>query len=520
MVAMNNTQNDHIENDRSHDNNSIKLAMKDMQKSRDKLQRAQLLAGIGSFEYLPEDKMIILSGEACACLGLASDQTVLEIQDFCKDIRDGQYNQFCDMLVNLSDGVDDTSHFVFKGGDKTDRYIEVIIDAPSGTIEGSVSGVFRNVTKIKEAEIARNDTAQAFETVFYNAKTAIVVVNLKGNIIDFNESAVGMLGYSAQELKQLHSVHLLHEEDIMVASKIFAKFINSAGKVNSVDYRVKNKDGESIDVLVNFEMVIGHEGEKIFIFLNDIRSIKDMERKHLDQERMLIQQSKMATLGEMVALIAHQWQQPLNSIAMIVQMLDELIEVDEENRNMLEKSIESVLGQVTFMSNTMDDFRNFLKPSNTKCDFFIDKMMQDVVRLYRPQLRHYDINCEIFYQCESIKQSKVHGYENELKNVILNFLTNSRDAIEANGVKNGDVNIVLEEDDGKIIICIEDNGGGMPDNIMNNIFDPYVSSKGDKGTGLGLYMAKLIIKDRMDGDINLANTDRGLRICVSLNKVE
>jgi PAS domain S-box-containing protein len=519
MVDMRDTNEDFVSKNRDYEGDSLSLAMKDMQRSRDRLQRAQLLAGIGSFEYLPEDKLIVLSDEACACLGIEDGENVFEIEDFCKNIRQGHNNQFCDAIANISEGDDYDIQFIYRGSSKRDKHIEVIIDHPANTIEGSVSGVFRDITRMKEAEIAKNVNTQAFETIFSNAKIAIIVLNLKGYITDYNTSALNLFGYTSEEMTKMHSVNLLFEDDVLGASKMFAKFINSAGRINSVDYRVKGKNGEKIDVLVNFEMVIGHEGEKIFVFLNDLRGIREMERKHIDQERMLIQQSKMATLGEMVALIAHQWQQPLNSIAMIVQMLDELIEVDEKNRTMLIKSIDSVIAQVDFMSNTMNDFRNFLKPSNQKCDFNLDKVVQDVVKLYRPQLRHYGMNCEIFYDDEEIKKAEVHGYENELKNVILNFLTNSRDAIESRGISKGEVHIVLSEIDGVIRICIEDNGGGMPEEVMSRIFDPYVSTKGDKGTGLGLYMAKLIIKDRMHGDIHVRNTDRGACICIMLDRV-
>ncbi|ADD68778.1 PAS/PAC sensor signal transduction histidine kinase [Denitrovibrio acetiphilus DSM 12809] len=498
---------------------SASLAMKDMQKSRDKLQRTQLLAGIGAFEYLPEEKIIILSDEACAALGADPDGNILDINDFCKNIKQGQYNSFCNMLENFqTDELLGNIEFIYKGVDKQDRHVEVILEEPGHIIEGSVSGVFRNITRMRQAEIEKSVTAQAFETIFSNAKIAILVLNLKGYIIDYNNSALDLLGYTSEEMHKMHSAMLLHENDIMGAGRIFAKFINSAGKVNSLDYRIKISNGEIIDVLINFEMVIGAEGEKIYVFINDISNIRDMERKHIDQERMLIQQSKMATLGEMVALIAHQWQQPLNSIAMIVQMLDELIEVDEPNRKMLVKSVESVMAQVSFMTNTMGDFRNFLKPSDVRENFKIERVVQEVVRLYRPQLRHYDMNCEIYFSSENVKKAEVCGYENELKNVILNFLTNSRDAIEnVKGVK-GVVHIFVSEDEEKVHICIEDNGGGIPDHIMKRIFDPYVSSKGDKGTGLGLYMAKLIVKDRMNGDIHLENTDIGLRICISFKK--
>lgn len=498
--------------------NSISLAMKDMVKSRDKLQRTQLLAGIGGFEYLPDEKLIIISDEACAVLGVCEGRNSYEIKEFCASIKKGGSSKFCEMLEQANSNTLDNIEFVFKDSSGEVRYIEVIVDQPESTIQGSISGVFRNITRTKKAELERAASSQAFSLVFDNSKIAILVINLKGYIIGFNKSALDLLEYTEEEMDKMHSSKLVHPEDVIEASKMFARFITSAGKINSLDYRVLAKSGRLIDVLVNFDMVIDPSGEKIYVFLNDITKIKEMESKNIDQERMLIQQSKMATLGEMVALLAHQWQQPLNSIGMTVQMLDELISVDEENRKLLVKSVENVMDQVSMMSDTMDDFRDFLQPSGDKTKFNLLKTLNDVVTLYRPQLRFYEIGCEIHFEDESIGSIEVEGYSNELKNVILNFLTNSRDAIvKSRGVK-GDIQVIIKDDGDKVHVIIEDNGGGMPECMLKDIFTPYVSSKGSKGTGLGLYMAKLIIKDRMHGDISVCNSDEGLRVSIWLNK--
>ncbi len=106
------------------------------------------------------------------------------------------------------------------------------------------------------------------------------------------------------------------------------------------------------------------------------------------------------------------------------------------------------------------------------------------------------------------------------KNVLLNFLTNSRDAIVASGIKKGNVEIIVSDLEDRVQVCVEDNGGGINEEMLSNIFDPYVSTKGENGTGLGLYMSKLIIKDRMGGDITIENTAEGLRVCVILDKCD
>jgi PAS domain S-box-containing protein len=498
---------------------SLIVAMKDLQKSKEKLLHLQKLAGIGGFEYLPEEKTIILSQEACVVLGIDASKLVYSIDEFCKLTRMGQYDKFYQKLLNINDFSDDTVEMLIKDDSRTIRYVEAIFESPSGVLADSITGVFHDITKKRRAEIFTKDRAEAFETVFENAKIAILVLNLKGEIIRNNKGAETLLGYSSGEMVNMHSVKLLQQEDIISAAKIFARFIHSAGRQNIVEYKVVKKDGEVIDVLANFEMIIGSEGERIYLFLTDISEIKRMEKKHIDQERMLIQQSKMATLGEMIALISHQWQQPLNSIAMIVQMLEELVEVDDANMKLLNKSVDSVMAQVSFMSSTMEDFRNFLKPANIKCDFEVYRVVNEVVELYRPQLKYYDIKCDIFVECDSLKKTKVNGYENELKNVFLNFLTNSRDAIEANNPSDGSIQIGIRDAGEDVTVCITDNGGGLKPEIASKIFDPYVTSKGDKGTGLGLYMAKLIVKDRMGGDIRITNLKDGLQICVVLKKL-
>jgi PAS domain S-box-containing protein len=498
---------------------SMAIAAKDMEKSREKLLLAQKIAGIGSFEYLPEERYIILSDEATDVLGLDPSIKAYSIEDFCKKIRTGRVELFCvDMQKAASGQLKDDIEFIIKCDNKENRYIEVFFEPPSSTVKGSVAGVFHNVTKRKTAELTRGAKAQEFETVLDNARLGIIVINLKGQVIQCNASAVNLLGYSESELKNLHGSVLLFEEDWSEANKIFARFINSAGKLNFMEYRLKHKSGKTVNVFVNFEMIIGPEGEKIYIFINDITERKEMERKNLDQERMLIQQSKMATLGEMVGLIAHQWQQPINSIAMIVQMLEELLDVDEKNAKMLAKSVESVMAQVSFMANTIDNFRHFLKPAYIMEDFNLLRVVNEVLNLYRPQLKHHNIDCDVFPHHDMVRKVEICGYENELKNVLLNFLSNSRDAIVANrNDGSGVVQVELSIEDDKVKLVVDDNGGGVDDELLKRIFEPYVTSKGKEGTGLGLYMAKLIVVDRMKGEILAENGNKGLRITLTFD---
>ncbi|PLX66080.1 MAG: hypothetical protein C0602_13190 [Denitrovibrio sp.] len=501
--------------------NSLNLALKETEKSKEQLLRIQRLVGVGAFEYLPDEEIIILSDEAVSVLGLSAELKYYPINVFGKKVKQGLHEKM-NVILKLAaeDKLKDNIQFTFRDDSKNNRHIEMLVEKHGGTVKGSITGVFREITKQKQAELSRKANTQAFEAIFFNSKIAILVLNLKGKIVDFNNSALELFGYTRNEMETINSVKLLVEEDIIDGGRIFARFINSAGKHNSFDYRLKKKNDEVFEVLINIEMTVTSEGEKIYVFINDITNLKKMERNNLNQERMLVQQSKMATLGEMVALIAHQWQQPINSIAMIAQMLEELIEVDEENSKMLNKSVESIMAQVLFMTNTMENFRNFLKPSGVSENFNLFKALKEVIGLYRPQLRHHNVDCELVVDDEKLKDAEVYGYENELKNVVLNILTNARDAIESHCPKKGQINMLLSQRDGKLKISIEDNGGGVSKELLNSIFTPYFSTKGDKGTGLGLYMSKLIITDRMHGIIDLENIEKGLRVNIYLQRVD
>jgi len=195
--------------------------------------------------------------------------------------------------------------------------------------------------------------------------------------------------------------------------------------------------------------------------------------------------------------------------------------VDEEAEQLIRKTVSSIVDQVKFMTDTVNDFRDFLKPSSVATEFRPSDAVMSVLDLYRPQLKYHNVKCGLFFESEELKKVTVYGYENEFKNVILNLCTNAKDALEQNQIDDAEIEIAFSTDDDckHVIISVEDNGGGFPADMMDKIFNAYISTKGEKGTGLGLYMSKLIIKDRMNGEISVKNTDQGAKISVTLENI-
>jgi len=232
-----------------------------------------------------------------------------------------------------------------------------------------------------------------------------------------------------------------------------------------------------------------------------------------DRDKMLLQQSKMASMGEMIGAIAHQWRQPLNSLALNIQFLEDLAEDKQLTSKTLEEFVNKNMQTIQFMSQTIDDFRNFFRKDKEMSEFDLKESIEKTILLQKAQLQDYNISLETHLQSIKIK-----GYKNEFMQVILNLISNAKDAIiekrEKLGEFKGKIIISNEKNDERVIIKIKDNGGGIPKDIQERIFEPYFTTKDEgKGTGIGLYMVKEII-ERMSGKIKIDNLENGVEFVI------
>lgn len=228
--------------------------------------------------------------------------------------------------------------------------------------------------------------------------------------------------------------------------------------------------------------------------------------KRREQEQILIQQSKLASMGEMINAIAHQWRQPLNGLVLLVQDLEDAFNHNELDKEYLHESVEKALQIAGFMSGTIDDFRNFFKPTKEAREFELGQSIDDVIKLISSQLKNNNITVVVNKPKEAVT---VWGYPNEFKQVIVNIMNNARQAIlQAKNSGTITVTIAVEPNSKKVIIC--DDGVGIDQNKAQKIFDPYFTTKLDSGgTGIGLYMSKIIIEKNMGGKLSLAPSEVG-----------
>ncbi|MEA3384625.1 MAG: response regulator [Campylobacterota bacterium] len=237
-------------------------------------------------------------------------------------------------------------------------------------------------------------------------------------------------------------------------------------------------------------------------------------KKELQQkDALLFQQSKFAALGEMIGNIAHQWRQPLNSIGATMMKLE--LQCDDENiqKKDVDDAIEKTNYIISHMSKTIDDFRNFCSPNKEKIVFSLKGPIQSTISLIASQLAQHNIQINI----NGDENISIYGYENELKQVLINIINNSKDALVSNNIENGYINLHIQTKQNNLILSISDNANGIPNDIIEKMFEPYFTTKfKSQGTGLGLYMSKTICEKNMNGSLSVENDDSGAVFTITL----
>lgn len=238
--------------------------------------------------------------------------------------------------------------------------------------------------------------------------------------------------------------------------------------------------------------------------------------KRTEQEKLLIQQSKLASMGEMIGNIAHQWRQPLGESGAILMNLQVKQKFHDLNDEILLQSIEQCNKINAYMSNTISDFQNFFKPSKNKEIFEVSQACKRAISMLQASLKYHDIKC--FFDISD--KVEVLGYPNEFAQALLNILSNAKDALCERETKNPFISLKLKKGYQYGLIAIEDNGGGIEPQYLDRIFEPYFTTKYKRqGTGIGLYMTKMIIENNMDGVIKVENTKKGALFIIKLHSV-
>lgn len=247
------------------------------------------------------------------------------------------------------------------------------------------------------------------------------------------------------------------------------------------------------------------------------KRVQEEIEKRQNQERMMLHQSRQAGMGELLESIAHQWRQPLNIIGIASANLETQHTIGIMDKENFQDKMQIITSNINYMSDTIDDFRNFLNPDRELSVFSIGSCIQQTITVLSAQIKTHNIVETFHNNCHL----PVYGVENEFKQVIFILLNNAIDAIkmkiEKKSINKGDITISIGCKNDQCIVDISDNGGGIDKEIIDSIFDAYFSTKSNaKGTGMGLYIANKIIEQRMNGSISVKNIENGTHFTMKL----
>ena len=242
--------------------------------------------------------------------------------------------------------------------------------------------------------------------------------------------------------------------------------------------------------------------------------VKELENEKISQQEMLIHQNKLASMGEMINNIAHQYRQPLTHLGYIFMNIKSAYEYKQLDKNYLDNKLHQANNQLEFMSNTIENFRNFYELKKEKETFLLNDSINSAIEIVLPILKEKDISL-----IKNIESSfEICAYSNEYSQVVLNLLVNAKDTLIENEIQNAQIEITLKEENKFYILEIKDNAKGVNIDIAEKIFEPYFSTK-IKSSGIGLYMSNMIIHDHFKGELYLNNSNNGATFVIKIPKI-
>ncbi len=306
-------------------------------------------------------------------------------------------------------------------------------------------------------------------------------------------------------LKQIED--FLEKNDTSINTSLQELLKDYKRKSKRLDKIIKQSDRQQLQMM--------HLNEELNDYKNNLEEkVKQEIEKRKEKERMLFQQAKLASMGEMMDAIAHQWKQPLNVIsAQVVNLMFQyhLDMLDEKHIESFEKDITR---QITHMTDTLNEFRSFFRPSVNLADFDVNSMIEKVLFLVKDEFIKNNIEIIV----DDVDNFSIKGIENEFKHLIINVINNAKDAFVENNIQERKIIIKILKLDDRRRIEIIDNAGGIPEDIIEDIFKADVTTKEEgKGTGIGLYMSSQIAQ-KHNGILSVENVKDGAKFIFELKK--
>lgn len=377
----------------------------------------------------------------------------------------------------------------------------------------------------KEAEQRISISRNRYERMFNSSFLGITVTDINGKLLNTNDKWAEMTGYSHDELLDMNIFDILSPESKAAGKEQFKKLRDKEVKEIVLERKYLRKDHSEFWGQLYMTSIRDPE-TKAANFLGMVHDIteKRLQREAAERaEAMLIYQARQAAMGEMVGNIAHQWRQPLNNLGLILTNIEDAYKYDDLDADTLYDSSARAKSLITQMSDTIDDFQDFLNPNLDAESFDLEDMIDNVVELIQDNIKINKISLTRTGRINAI----IKGQKNQLAQAIFNLVNNAVDAIRLSNAENRELVLHTElkrqvietsteshasakEERFYAAVQIEDHAGGIPKDVLGEIFEPYFTTKSkEDGTGLGLYITKSIVENSFDGRVHLVQTSTG-----------
>lgn len=375
--------------------------------------------------------------------------------------------------------------------------------------------------KLKQSLTDLRSKKEELQAVFDLAANGISILDRNGMFLYANKFFQNMMEYTMEELYKESCISLSAPEYAKPSQTAVQKAIQY-GAIEKFKKVCITKSGVHLNASMSLSYL--ESRDEILMITSDItediqyqdklkKQVEIEVAKRSEQHEVMCHQSRLAAMGEMIDSIAHQWRQPLNSLGIIIQGLRHISTQKDIDVKFLKEIEVEIMEKVNYMSQTIDDFSMFFRISKQKEKFNVLKSIQDAIRLIDIQLKNNHIVFDI--NVDDNLDLNVLGFVNEFRQVVLNMIHNAMMAIVSTKKENGKIEIIIKGNRKNLHIEISDNGGGISKENMPKIFNPYFTTK-DKGSGIGLYMSKVIIENHMDGLLAVKNKKDGAQFTIML----
>ena len=410
-----------------------------------------------------------------------------------------------------------------KKGKSITHHIRII---PEKGTDGTVVSAFtvgHDITHLKETEKKLIENEKNLKEAQRIAKIGSWELDNSTNMLTWSDEAYRIFNLTPAETLPSYETYMnsLHSDDREKVENEFRFAIKEQTQYNSV-HRILTKKNELKYIRAIAETQYNSHGTPISSrgTIQDITEQKMTEQKIELQERQLVMQSRLAQMGEILSMIAHQWRQPLGAIASTIATIQTKLKSAEltyeyaplPQEEYLHKRLERIDSYVEHLALTIDEFRKFFKPEKKKSTFLLSEAMEKAIYLLSGSYKNYNIDIERTYHT----QGKIESYENELIQAFMSLLGNAKDVLVERNIAPAKVYIELQSIENLFILNFSDNAGGIDEKDIDRVFDPYFSTKANTGTGLGLYMSKIIIETHCRGNMMVQNSEHGALFSIVL----